>query len=619
MWLVLGPSALARATTFSWDMPTGFTDAAPGANPDSDSYGGHPWSYAEGPACAKVPVVGSCLQPPSGDPTQATPLPTFGLHGTSTGWTDPADSDAFVGVDPAASGELLMTAPADRSVVLSWQSPLAHGTALTAGLTITSRASVPCFSWALDQGSQPVASGSGPTPTRTASFAVASGGSVFVTLTRTGASAACATAGLALHLAETEPGGPTVGLGSPPPGSIYTSGQPTFSGLASIGSAVRDTVTVRVYGGNAAAGPPMQTMSAPRGGDGSFSAAAPSGLGDGTYTAQAEQDDAAGDRGLSPPVTFSVYAASSTITLNAIGPHPLLTATPALTGTAGTAPGDSASVTVAVYAGTSTVGTPIRYASATRAADGAFSAKITPALPDGQYTAIAGQSGTQTGVSNPVSFRIKVNPPALTLTAPAPGAHLASTQPTFRGAAGDELGDSGRVAVTLHAGDSPTGRSLGTRGTHVSAGTWSLPWPTRLPPGTYTLVVLQDDDAGHSTTVESTFVIVPPPSVIGSAVALHGATVSLSITCTAPAGTACAGTVLALTTRSLRPRTGGPSGPVRVIFAYVRLLPGHTEVVRAVLPGFLASALRRTPHLEVRVLANLTGVGRTIAVRPLVT
>ena len=40
--------AVAPAASFTWDLTHDFTTASPGANPDKDSYGGHPWSYEEG-------------------------------------------------------------------------------------------------------------------------------------------------------------------------------------------------------------------------------------------------------------------------------------------------------------------------------------------------------------------------------------------------------------------------------------------------------------------------------------------------------------------------------------------------------------------------------------------
>ena len=40
--------AAAPAASFTWDLTHDFTTTSPGANPDKDSYGGHPWSYEEG-------------------------------------------------------------------------------------------------------------------------------------------------------------------------------------------------------------------------------------------------------------------------------------------------------------------------------------------------------------------------------------------------------------------------------------------------------------------------------------------------------------------------------------------------------------------------------------------
>ncbi len=65
--------------------------------------------------------------------------------------------------------------------------------------------------------------------------------------------------------------------------------------------------------------------------------------------------------------------------------------TPAFSGLAGTAPGDSSTVTVAVYAGASASGTPVQTLTTTRSADGSFSVDAA-ALAEGTYTGQAEQT-----------------------------------------------------------------------------------------------------------------------------------------------------------------------------------------------------------------------------------
>lgn len=50
-----------------------------------------------------------------------------------------------------------------------------------------------------------------------------------------------------------------------------------------------------------------------------------------------------------------------------------------------------------------------------------------------------------------MTFRVKVNAPAVTLDQPVAGASTNELAPLFAGVAGTELGDSSRVTVTLYA------------------------------------------------------------------------------------------------------------------------------------------------------------------------
>jgi methionine-rich copper-binding protein CopC len=407
-----------------------------------------------------------------------------------------------------------------------------------------------------------------------------------------------------------------VSLDSPPPGSVVATSQPTFSGTATPGLFPPfSTVTVQVYAGANVAGAPVDKLTAEPDSSGKYSVPADHPLPDGTYTAQAAQG--LPGTSVSSPDTFTVNATAPQVVLASPGSRPLTNATPTLTGSARTLHGDSQTVALAVYAGSAPGGTPVRSLSGTVNSNGSFSIHVGPALPDGVYAAVATQNGaTATGSSSPVRFAIKVHPPALTLTSPAAGSSLTARQPTFGGAAGTSPGDAASVSVTLHAGRSATGRTLGQRTITVRGGRWTLRWPSRLAVGAYTLVVAQSDDAGHTTTARTGFRVIPEPPVIGSRVSLSGSHVAIPIGCTARDGLTCRGTVLVVSTQRLQTRPGGPVGPVRLLFAYVTIPAAHIQSVRASLPAYVIHALRGVRHLQARVTVSFTSLARSSAIRP---
>jgi hypothetical protein len=104
---------------------------------------------------------------------------------------------------------------------------------------------------------------------------------------------------------------PTVTVASPTNNSYVTNSTPTISGTAgnaTTPSSDSTTVTVKVYSGPSATGTPVQTINATRSAT-SWSTTAAT-LAEGTYTAQASQQDAAGNTGTSSAVTFTVDATS---------------------------------------------------------------------------------------------------------------------------------------------------------------------------------------------------------------------------------------------------------------------------------------------------------------------
>jgi large repetitive protein len=397
-------------------------------------------------------------------------------------------------------------------------------------------------------------------------------------------------------------------------------GQPKFSGSAGNGPTDSTTVTVRICSGSVSscrtASAAVQSVDATRSAD-RYSTDPSSALPDGNFTAQAEQDTGVGSIHLtaqfSQPVSFTVHNKPPVVELDSPGAGPLLTATPTITGTAETIPGDSSTVQVTVYPGGPGA---VMTVNASVGPDGRYSAEITPALADGPYTVQASQadSGNLTGTSSSQTFTVKVNPPALTLEQPATGSSTVAASPVFSGAAGTELGDSPQITVRLYQG----GRELARHRVDASGRHWSLTWPTPLPPGVYAVQAQQSDDAGHTTvTAPRAFRVGPAPQPIGSSVRLgRSGLASVTIGCPALTGT-CSGDVLVLTVRRFRPIAGGPRGPIRVLFAYVSVPAGATATVSGALPAPVLRALRRTARVPVKVVVTAAPGPRISAVRQL--
>jgi hypothetical protein len=292
---------------------------------------------------------------------------------------------------------------------------------------------------------------------------------------------------------------PTVTLTSPANGSTVTTGTPTFSGAAGAAGTDSSTVTVKVYAGTSATGTPVQTRQATRSGS-SWSVAASPALADGTYTARAEQTDTAGNTGLSGTTTFTVDTSAPAVTLTSPANGTITSdATPTFAGAAGTGAGDSTTVTVKVYSGTSATGSPVQTRDATRSG-GSWTIDASPALADGTYTAVAEQQNTlgNAGTSSPTTFRVDTEAPSVTLTAPPQDALLAGGTPSFSGAAGTATGDSSTVTVKVYSGSSATGTPVQTRQATASGGAWSVAASPALADGTYTARAEQSDGAGNT-------------------------------------------------------------------------------------------------------------------------
>ena len=307
-----------------------------------------------------------------------------------------------------------------------------------------------------------------------------------------------------------------------------------------------------------------------------------------------------------------------TVTLNSPGTSPLHSAVVRLSGTAGQPVfPNSTQVTVSVYSGTDTTGLPIHKLTDTVDSSGAFAVQ-TPALPDGEYTAVAAQaSGAGTGQSPEVRFRVKIHGPALTLDRPPGDVWIGRDRLSFAGHAGSELGDAHKVTLQLHRGKSVGGTVAGTRAVKVHHGSWSTGW-RGLHLGYYTVVATQSDDAGHTThTSPHTFRLVSRTSAFGSTVSVAGNVANAVVGCLAPSSQSCRGTVLIVTKHSYRTVRGGPSGPLEVLFANVRIPGGAMAVISGHVPSAVVGVLRRLRHVQVTVTSKLTNSGSRSASRVL--
>src|SRR3954453_4333060 len=143
---------------------------------------------------------------------------------------------------------------------------------------------------------------------------------------------------------------PAVTLSTPADASSTNDATPAFAGSAGTAAGDSDTVTVKVYAGGSATGTPVQTRSVSAAG-GSWTTVATPPLPDGAYTVRAEQADAT-STGMSDEHSFTVDTAAPRVGLIApTAGSSTSDPVPGIRGTAGTAPGDAGSVTVAIYAG----------------------------------------------------------------------------------------------------------------------------------------------------------------------------------------------------------------------------------------------------------------------------
>jgi peptidoglycan/xylan/chitin deacetylase (PgdA/CDA1 family) len=314
---------------------------------------------------------------------------------------------------------------------------------------------------------------------------------------------------------------PRVSVTSPANGATVDSGRPQLSGTAS-GSG---PVSVRLYQGDYSTGTPLATLTSAVNG-GQWDAQPTAALPDGSYTVQASQVGG-NATGTSLPYRFTVDSTPAptdttapvvSVTSPASGAT-VSTATPTLAGTGGTAAGDESQVTVRVFEGSATTGTPSQTKTVPLASNGSWSVSA-DALGDGVHTVEASQldaSGNR-GTSAPATFTVATTPvdttaPTVTIAGPADGATVADSTPRVSGTAGTAAGDDDEVSVSVYPASDTSGDVVQVAAAAVgSGGAWSVDLAT-LADGSYTLLASQTDAAGNTGTSSAvTFTVSTTPT-----------------------------------------------------------------------------------------------------------
>src|SRR4051794_2069252 len=218
---------------------------------------------------------------------------------------------------------------------------------------------------------------------------------------------------------------------------------------------------------------------------------------------------------------FNVDATPPALTLTA--PGDTHSTTPSFSGSAGTqaasgsAFADVGSVSIKIFNGATTSGSPARTFS--KSASGAswslsssdWSGQGQAPLAEGLYTVVIEQadSGGNTAQQS-VAFKVDTTPPPVTLTAPADGSELNDTTPAFSGTAGNggaltnATADQPTVTVRIYNGHDTSGSLVRTIALSRNGNEWAVAdqqWTdnsqTALGAGTYTAQASQLDGAGN--------------------------------------------------------------------------------------------------------------------------
>jgi hypothetical protein len=283
--------------------------------------------------------------------------------------------------------------------------------------------------------------------------------------------------------------GPTVSID--PVASPTTDSTPPLAGSAASGALDDSTVSVNVYEGSSTSGK-LVVSGAPAVLESSWSYAPPP-LKNGTYTAQATQEDHLHDLGKSTPVTFTIDAPLPEVAIvSPTGKSIQYETEPTVSGTAS----ESTPVTVRIYAGSTTSGALEETLSAT-VESGAWTATALDELANGFYTVQAEEvdSAGNVGKSSPVTFAITSELTLETAAFQKPGRSgpVSGPTPSFEGEALSGSGDGQKVVVELYRDIAGTWSVEREVSVERSAARWSTGPVEALESGDYAVRVEQQN------------------------------------------------------------------------------------------------------------------------------
>ncbi len=288
---------------------------------------------------------------------------------------------------------------------------------------------------------------------------------------------------------------------------------PTLGGSASNGTGDDSTVSVTLYVGASTGGTVAASGVVSR--TGSSWEYTPVSLAEGEYTVLVTEEDEAGEVGESAPMSFTVDTTAPKVSMEPVSSPTV--SEPMLTGGAGVAAGDEASVAVFIYAGSVAGGTPV-VKTAVPAEGATWSYTLTSPLAEGTYTAVAYQrdDAGNVGESAEVTFAVVTKGPTVSIDPVA--SPTTDSTPLLAGSAGSGALDDSTVSVNVYEGSSISGRLAASGTPGVLASSWSYA-PPPLKDGTYTAQASQEDhlhNVGKSTPVTFTIDTPPPEVAIGS-------------------------------------------------------------------------------------------------------
>jgi Bacterial Ig-like domain/PKD domain len=356
-------------------------------------------------------------------------------------------------------------------------------------------------------------------------------------------------------LASASAAGPELTITSPAGGSTTKSHAVSFSGTTNDSTDLVKLTISRSHGSTVTA------EVAPAGGTWAIeSVELPE---DDTYTAVAEQVNLLAETGASAPVTFSVDTVAPAVSITSPGENEhVKTPSGTYSGSAGHAPGDSTSLDLLIYEGSSPFGTPEKITI--ERSGGSWSESEGPPLPDGTYTAEIVQEDAAGNIGAAMhTFTIETNTPRVTLNPLA--AFTTNTTPSFSGNVDTTKGVVESVTVTIFRGATAAESAEQAEEpitVPASGPTWTTGPTAQLPDGTYTAQAEQKNLAGTpGFSAPSTFTV----DTIAPAVSLIAPPASAGLeTVSGTAGTA-AGDLSAITIELFSGSTSQGQAPIETL------------------------------------------------------